>query len=1091
MDRREERSRRSYVLISLLCGIFLPLSSGLSQGVNRGDESQAKDRFHAAAQNGVKDRYIVVLEDQFSSSSRPPGRHGPSVPEVASALARLHAGQVLQIWEQALPGFLVELPAAAALALSRDPRVRFVEQDAMVDLQDVVEDCVYQIAYPGSGAFPTSPQSIPCANPTPSANGCFGNWGLDRIDDRVLSKDPVTGLTLRNGSYQFDLTPANVSVHVYTLDTGITPTQEEFKSASGGSRVGTGVNASAKLLDPDRGDFTDCVSHGHGTHVFGILGGKTYGVAKDVVLHAVRANKNCGSGVSISSIVEGVNWILQNHDFSQPGVVNMSVNGTGLASSQAGAIALAKLINSGISFVESAGNQNASAAGYSMVGTGYPQEIIVVGGMDERDGRWLRSPSDASYAQYCPPDCGSNYGSAVDVWAPASHIVSASRLSSNGVCWLSGTSMAAPHVTGAAALLLARFPKASPSAVEKAVKLNGTAGALTDPQIGAGEKLLNARFPTTGGPVAGDDRFSTPPNTAIIINHSNLLAGDFDWDRNPLSIVSFGAPSTGQLQQFSSQVRYTPPAGFTGIATFTYTVTDGQGNNDTATVRVAVENSVQAPVAGDDYFNNVAVNQTVVVDNIVLFANDSNPAQNGLNFEQILRNPTHGSLGFNSTNQRIYQPSLGFVGMDNFTYRIQDPLTLLEADATVYITIGNHAPTATVDSFTIDQNTSLSITFAQLLANDTDPDGDALNVDSYDLDTPHGANNCCNPAGFTYTPDAGFAGTEQFSYKVSDRLTLSGLTATATVVINVRATQLEGTHDTANCTSIAGWAWDRLNPSARINVNIYDGGTFLTTVTANQYRGDLLSAGIGDGYHGFSWTVPDSLKNGQPHAIRVKFASTGTDLGATPKSITCYLSYEGVHDQASCTAIAGWAWSPAQPNTPVNVDIYDGVTKLSTVPANLFRQDLFSAGKGNGYHGFVYTTPSSLRDGLTHSIKVTIEGTQNALGASPKSLLCANSLSGYHDTATCSLIEGWAWDSTIPNTPISVDIYDGSTLLMTVPANLYRADLASSGKGNGVHGFSAATPVSVKTSTPHTITVKAAGTTRSLQATPRTVTCPP
>src|SRR4051794_17170212 len=98
MDRRESRSQRNFVLIAswVLCSILFPLSSGSSQGLNRGNEGQPKGRFQAAAQNGVRDRYIVVLEDQFSSSSRPQGRHGPSVPEVASALARLHVGQVIQ-----------------------------------------------------------------------------------------------------------------------------------------------------------------------------------------------------------------------------------------------------------------------------------------------------------------------------------------------------------------------------------------------------------------------------------------------------------------------------------------------------------------------------------------------------------------------------------------------------------------------------------------------------------------------------------------------------------------------------------------------------------------------------------------------------------------------------------------------------------------------------------------------------------------------------------------------------------------------------------------------------------------------------------
>jgi hypothetical protein len=156
-----------------------------------------------------------------------------------------------------------------------------------------------------------------------------------------------------------------------------------------------------------------------------------------------------------------------------------------------------------------------------------------------------------------------------------------------------------------------------------------------------------------------------------------------------------------------------------------------------------------------------------------------------------------------------------------------------------------------------------------------------------------------------------------------------------------------------------------------LNVNIFDGSALLATVTANQFRSDLQAAGIGDGSHGFSWPTPNSLKNGQPHSIRVKFADTGEDLSATPKTLTCTSSYEGYQDQTTCSSIAGWAWFPSQPNTPINVDIYDGATWIATVTANLFRSDLLNAGKGNGNHGFVYSTPSVLRDGFTHSVKVT------------------------------------------------------------------------------------------------------------------------
>jgi hypothetical protein len=96
-----------------------------------------------------------------------------------------------------------------------------------------------------------------------------------------------------------------------------------------------------------------------------------------------------------------------------------------------------------------------------------------------------------------------------------------------------------------------------------------------------------------------------------------------------------------------------------------------------------------------------------------------------------------------------------------------------------------------------------------------------------------------------------------------------------------------GVHDIADCNVISGWAWNANQPNSPINVDIYDGSAVVATVSANVFRLDLLNAGIGDGYHGFSYAIDDLLKNGKPHSIRVQFAATNTDLHATPKTITC------------------------------------------------------------------------------------------------------------------------------------------------------------------------------------------------------------
>ncbi|HXG91574.1 MAG TPA: hypothetical protein VNN73_04300 [Blastocatellia bacterium] len=307
----------------------------------------------------------------------------------------------------------------------------------------------------------------------------------------------------------------------------------------------------------------------------------------------------------------------------------------------------------------------------------------------------------------------------------------------------------------------------------------------------------------------------------------------------------------------------------------------------------------------------------------------------------------------------------------------------------------------------------------------------------------------------------------------------------------------QGSFDVANCDFIAGWAWDANQPSAHISVDIYvDSNPFSSIqAPANLFRQDLLDAGIGDGTHGFSFSTPAFLKDGQPHTIRAKFAGTTIELPNSPITINCPASpapsFEGSFDAANCNTIAGWAWDANQPNTPISVDIYDGSMLIATVLADQFRQDLLDAGKGNGNHGFVFPTPSSLNDGQPHSISVGVAGTTFGLAGNPKTITCPEpEFDGSHDLTSCSGIAGWAWNSNQPNTPISVDIYADDTLICTVLANQFRQDLLDAGKGNGVHGFVFTTPNSLKDGQTHSIKVTFGGTLMNLPNTPQSLNCP-
>ena len=305
----------------------------------------------------------------------------------------------------------------------------------------------------------------------------------------------------------------------------------------------------------------------------------------------------------------------------------------------------------------------------------------------------------------------------------------------------------------------------------------------------------------------------------------------------------------------------------------------------------------------------------------------------------------------------------------------------------------------------------------------------------------------------------------------------------------------QGFHDSVGCGNIVGWAWDANRPNGVLNVDVYDGQTLLGTTPANLFREDLVNAGVGNGFHGFSFTVPPSVRNGQQHQIRVRFAGTGVDLQRSPRSLTCgggAVLFQGFHDGAGCNTISGWDWDANDPNSPINVDIYDGANLIATVPSQQFRPDLVSSGIGNGFHGFSFTVPPSLKDGQPHSIRVRFPGTAQDLSSTPRTIQCTGAppvYAGVHEVANCNVISGWAWDQNDPNSPINVAIYADNLLIATVLAIQFRQDLVDSGIGNGFHAFSFNVPASLKNGQPHSIRVRFSGTSSNLSSTPRSITC--
>ena len=275
-------------------------------------------------------------------------------------------------------------------------------------------------------------------------------WGLDRSDQRNL---PL------NGDYVYDTTASNV--YTYVIDTGVRPNHNDF-----GNRVVSGFTA----INDGRGS-NDC--NGHGTHVAGTVAGSTWGIAKAARIVPVRVLGCNGSGTN-AGVIDGMDWVAANH--IKPAVANMSLGG---GASTATDNAVANMRNAGVTVVVAAGNENQNACNVSPARAA---AAITVGSTTSSDTR-------SNF---------SNWGSCVDISAPGSSITSAWYTSNSATNTISGTSMAAPHVAGIAALYLAGNPNANPTQVENAIFSNGSTGKLSG-LSGSPNLLAYSRFGGGGG----------------------------------------------------------------------------------------------------------------------------------------------------------------------------------------------------------------------------------------------------------------------------------------------------------------------------------------------------------------------------------------------------------------------------------------------------------------------------------------------------------------------------------------------------------------------------------------------------------------
>jgi subtilisin family serine protease len=417
-----QRLKNLATSITIVAFLLLPATTSSHNQETRAPETPP-GKFRKA-KRPMPNRYIVVLEDDVVPDNLPPEVRRQRVAAIARSHARTHGGTVDFIYETALKGYAIELSnEAAARAISNSPQVKWVEEDAVGDWAQA----------------PPSPQPSP-------------PWGLDSLDSGIPAPQPDFNTGKTTGSYGFGAN--GTGVNAYILDSGINTAHQDFTLPSRASEAAdcfTFVNCVSGTLTPffnqqacvspmPNATNNDC--HGHGTHVAGIVGGNTYGAAKNVNLKSVKIGST--SGVILSAAIAGVNWVTGQASPSAPSLATMAVE---LPINSGIETAVQNSLNAGVTYVVDAGNGNTDARNISPADV---TDALTVGAVD-----WTGTRPSFS-----------NWGPGVDLFAPGVSVVSALtgnflctwNGSNTSFCLVSGTSQATGHVAGAVAMYLQGRP---------------------------------------------------------------------------------------------------------------------------------------------------------------------------------------------------------------------------------------------------------------------------------------------------------------------------------------------------------------------------------------------------------------------------------------------------------------------------------------------------------------------------------------------------------------------------------------------------------------------------------------------------------
>lgn len=435
-------------------------------------------------------------------------------------------------------------------------------------------------------------------------------------------------------------------------------------------------------------------------------------------------------------------------------------------------------------------------------------------------------------------------------------------------------------------------------------------------------------------PLATGDAYFTSESSLLVVPGPAVLANDYDPDGDPLTAELTSNPTHGTVTLDSGGgFIYFPFPGYHGPDSFAYRASDGLLFSASATVSLTVTSVNSNPAAAPDSFTSD--NGTVVVAAPGVLANDTDADGDALT-AALVSAPKHGSLQLNPDGSFTYTADAGYYGPDTFVYRAQDPEAGLSlASVTLNTTAPNSAPVATDDAYTTLEDQPLSVIAPGVLANDTDPDGDALTA-VLETGPAHGSLTLAADGSFLYLPAANVNGTDSFTYRAKDAKGVLSDPATVSLTVTAQNDPPQGQPDrytTAEDTPLTVAA-----PGVLANDSDVDGdvltasvasrpqhgmltlntdGSF-TYVPARDYSGsDFFNYTYSDG-HGGSGTAVVTITVTEANDAPTVTVASGGSCGLDDRSGTVNLNVADVDNPASgLTLTASSSNTALVPNSQV------------------------------------------------------------------------------------------------------------------------------------------------------------------------------